>query len=117
MAQRLRPVGPDFLERAPVRLVFGRDIAASPDKVFQALAEDVADMPRWFAAVASARAGRGGREIRLHGGIRFEEGPCHHHDKTPAGYPPGLGGPAPGPRRRRPIGRPDAAARLRRPVR
>ncbi|WP_395482230.1 SRPBCC family protein [Streptomyces sp. KHY 26] len=73
MARRLRPVGPDFLERAPVRLVFGRDIAVSPDKVFQALAEDVADMPRWFSAVASARAGHGGRHVRLHGGIRFEE--------------------------------------------
>ncbi|MER6330639.1 SRPBCC family protein [Streptomyces sp. NPDC001034] len=73
MAQRLRPVGPDFLERAPVRLVFGRDIAASPEQVFQALAEDVSGMPRWFSAVASARETDGGREVRLHGGIRFEE--------------------------------------------
>ncbi|MFF4927580.1 SRPBCC family protein [Streptomyces griseofuscus] len=73
MAQRLRPVGPDFVDRAPVRLVFGRDMKAAPDLVYQALAEDVASMPQWFSAVARARSTDGGREVRLRGGIRFEE--------------------------------------------
>jgi uncharacterized protein YndB with AHSA1/START domain len=73
MAQRLRPVGPDFAESAPVRLVFSRDIAAAPDAVFRALAEDVAGWPEWFSAVASARPTEGGREVRLRGGTRFQE--------------------------------------------
>ncbi|MER7918427.1 MULTISPECIES: SRPBCC family protein [unclassified Streptomyces] len=73
MVQRLRPVGPDFVERAPVRLVFGRDLRAAPDLVYRALAEDVASMPRWFSAVASARPTDGGRDVRLRGGIRFRE--------------------------------------------
>ncbi|MEU3526722.1 SRPBCC family protein [Streptomyces sp. NPDC038707] len=75
MARRLRPVGPDFVGTAPVRLVFGREAAASPEQVFHALAADVAGWPRWFAAVTSARAtgGGAGREIRLRGGTRFAE--------------------------------------------
>ncbi|MFH8342043.1 SRPBCC family protein [Streptomyces sp. AM6-12] len=73
MAQRLRPVGPDFVDRAPVRLVFGREMTAAPELVYQALAEDVASIPEWFPAVASARAADGGRDVRLRGGIRFEE--------------------------------------------
>ncbi|MGW4566026.1 SRPBCC family protein [Streptomyces sp. NPDC004561] len=73
MAQRLRPVGPDFVESAPVRLVFSRDLTAAPDTVFRALAEDVAGWPEWFPAIASARPTEGGREVRLRGGARFEE--------------------------------------------
>ena len=73
MAQRLRPVGPEFVETAPVRLVFERDMAAAPDAVFRALAEDVPGWPKWFSAVSSARPVEGGREVRLRGGIRFEE--------------------------------------------
>ncbi|OIK26074.1 SRPBCC family protein [Streptomyces malaysiense] len=73
MAQRLRPVGPDFVDRAPVRLVFGRDMDAAPALVYRALAEDVASMPRWLSAVVSARPTDGGRDVRLRGGIRFEE--------------------------------------------
>ncbi|QLJ01899.1 SRPBCC family protein [Streptomyces sp. NEAU-sy36] len=73
MPQRLRPVGPDFVGRAPVRLVFGRDIAAAPESVYQALAEDVAGLPQWFSAVTAARSTEGGREVRLRGGLRFRE--------------------------------------------
>ncbi|BCM71969.1 MULTISPECIES: SRPBCC family protein [Streptomyces] len=75
MARRLRPVEIDFVGAAPVRLVFARNIAAPPDRVFQALAEDVSGWPQWFSAVTLARAtdGGAGREIRLRGGTRFAE--------------------------------------------
>ncbi|MFF7972526.1 SRPBCC family protein [Streptomyces sp. NPDC007905] len=73
MAHRLRPVDIEFVGTAPVRLVFTRDIAAAPDAVFRALAEDVSGWPGWFSAVSSARPTEGGREVRLRGGIRFEE--------------------------------------------
>lgn len=73
MAQRLRPVGPEFVETAPVRLVFTRDMAAAPGAAFQALAEDLEGWPAWFSAVSSARPTEGGREVRLRGGTRFEE--------------------------------------------
>ncbi|MEU5751270.1 SRPBCC family protein [Streptomyces sp. NPDC047829] len=75
MARRLRPVGLGFVETAPVRLVFAREISASPDAVFRALAEDVPGWPAWFSAVTLARPiGEGaGREIRLRGGTRFVE--------------------------------------------
>lgn len=73
MAHRLRPVESDFVETAPVRLVFTRDVAAAPDAVFHALAEDVPGWPEWFTSVSSARPTEGGRQVRLRGGIRFEE--------------------------------------------
>ncbi|ANP53163.1 uncharacterized protein YndB with AHSA1/START domain [Streptomyces griseochromogenes] len=73
MAQRLRPVEIDFTETAPVRLVFGGHLAAAPDAVFRALAEDLSDWPRWFSSVSSIRPTEGGREVRLRGGIRFME--------------------------------------------
>ena len=75
MARRLRPVGLDFVETAPVRLVFAREISAAADAVFGALAEDVPGWAAWFSAVTSARPiGDGaGREIRLRGGARFVE--------------------------------------------
>ena len=75
MVHRLRPVGIDFTESAPVRLVFSREVAAAPEAVFRALAEDVPGWAEWFSAVVSARpvADGAGREIRLRGGTRFEE--------------------------------------------
>lgn len=75
MARRLRPVGLDFVETAPVRLVFARDVSAAPDAVFRALAEEVTGWPAWFPAVTFARPiGEGaGREIRFRGGTRFVE--------------------------------------------
>ncbi|MER6629428.1 SRPBCC family protein [Streptomyces sp. NPDC000987] len=75
MPRRLRPVGLDFLETAPVRLVFAREVRAAPDAVYRALAEDVPGWAEWFAAVTAARPLDDGarREIRLRGGTRLEE--------------------------------------------
>ncbi|MCX5418716.1 SRPBCC family protein [Streptomyces sp. NBC_00078] len=75
MTRRLRPAGLDFVETAPVRLVFAREISAAPEAVFRALAEDVAGWAEWFSAVRLARPLDGGarREVRLTGGTRFEE--------------------------------------------
>ncbi|MBB5925931.1 SRPBCC family protein [Streptomyces echinatus] len=75
MARRLRPVDLGFVATAPVRLVFAREISASPERVFHALADDVPGWPQWFSAVKLARVtdGGAGREIRLRGGTRFEE--------------------------------------------
>ncbi|MCW7941721.1 polyketide cyclase [Streptomyces hygroscopicus] len=75
MARRLRPVGLDFVRTAPVRLVFAREITASPETVFRALAEDVPGWSEWFSAVTSAASvdGGAGREVRLMGGTRFRE--------------------------------------------
>ncbi|MGX5185084.1 SRPBCC family protein [Streptomyces avermitilis] len=75
MARRLRPVGLDFTQIAPVCLVFAREVAASPETVFRALAEDVAGWSEWFGAVTSARPVEdgAGREVRLKGGPRFRE--------------------------------------------
>ncbi|WP_240134684.1 SRPBCC family protein [Streptomyces sp. MUM 178J] len=71
----LRRVELDFFPSAPVRLVFADEIAATPEAVYRALADDVAGWPRWFTAVTSARSTRqgAGREIRLKGGTRFVE--------------------------------------------
>ncbi|MBG0857185.1 SRPBCC family protein [Streptomyces spinoverrucosus] len=73
MARRLRPVDIDFVRSAPVRLVFAREIAAPPESVFRALAEDVSGWTEWFSAVTLARPTDGGREVRLRGGTRFAE--------------------------------------------
>ncbi|WP_033318560.1 SRPBCC family protein [Streptomyces yerevanensis] len=75
MARQLRPVGLDFVQAAPVRLVFARVVSAPPEAVFRALAEDVAGWPEWFSAVTLARPTEGGagRQIRLKGGTRFQE--------------------------------------------
>src|SRR5690348_14110633 len=75
MAHRLRPVGLDFVDSAPVRLVFAREISASPKAVFHALNDDVPGWAEVFAAVTHARASDGGavRDIRLRGGGRFRE--------------------------------------------
>ncbi|GAA2298355.1 SRPBCC family protein [Streptomyces kunmingensis] len=75
MARRLRPVGLDFVESAPLRLVFAREVSVPPGAVYRALAEDVAGWPQWFSAVTLARPLDGGarREVRLKGGTRFLE--------------------------------------------
>ncbi|GGX71388.1 SRPBCC family protein [Streptomyces anandii] len=73
MARRLRPVGTDFVDTAPVRLVFAREVRAAPERVYRALAEDVPGWSAWFSAVTSARPTELGREVRLRGGTRFEE--------------------------------------------
>ncbi len=75
MAHLLREVGLDFVETAPVRLVFAREMSVPPETVFRALAEDVPGWSQWFSAVTLARPSEDGtrREIRLKGGGRFEE--------------------------------------------
>ncbi|MGW7053669.1 SRPBCC family protein [Streptomyces sp. NPDC054887] len=75
MPRRLRPVELDFVDTAPVRLVFTAVAAAPPPALYRALAEDVTGWPAWFGAVTLCRptAGGAGREVRLRGGIRFQE--------------------------------------------
>lgn len=75
MTRRLRPVGLDFLDRAPTRLVFTARAAAPPAALYRALAEEVTAWPAWFGAVSLARptGGGAGREIGLRGGVRFRE--------------------------------------------
>jgi uncharacterized protein YndB with AHSA1/START domain len=75
MARRLRPVELDFVESAPLRLVFAAEVAAPPKAVYAALADDVAGWSRWFTGVARAAPTHGGRgrEVRLTGGTRFVE--------------------------------------------
>ncbi|MGW6689046.1 SRPBCC family protein [Streptomyces sp. NPDC054961] len=75
MARRLRPVGMDFTEDAPIRLVFTARTVSAPGAVYRALAEEVEGWPRWFRAVTLARPTHGGagREIKLMGGVRFQE--------------------------------------------
>ncbi|MFI8434821.1 SRPBCC family protein [Streptomyces sp. NPDC079020] len=75
MARRLRTVGLDFTESAPLRLVFAAQVAAPPDAVYRALADDVESWPRWFTAVTSAAStdAGAGREVRLKGGAMLRE--------------------------------------------
>ncbi|MEU6192524.1 SRPBCC family protein [Streptomyces sp. NPDC047061] len=75
MTRRLRPVGLDFVETAPVRLVFAREMSAPPERVFHALNDDVPGWAEWFAAVTRAELvdDGAGRDIRLKGGGRFRE--------------------------------------------
>jgi uncharacterized protein YndB with AHSA1/START domain len=75
MARRLRPVGLEFADSAPLRLVFAREVAAPPDAVYRALADDMTGWPEWFTAVTLCRPTDGGkgRMVRLKGGTRFRE--------------------------------------------
>ncbi|MFG3029817.1 SRPBCC family protein [Streptomyces sp. NPDC048253] len=75
MAHRLRPEGLAFVETAPVRLVFAREVSAPPELVFRALAEDVSGWAEWFPAVRSVQPldDGAGRDVRLRGGTRFRE--------------------------------------------
>ncbi|MER5279970.1 SRPBCC family protein [Streptomyces sp. NPDC002809] len=75
MTRRLRSVGLDFIEAAPLRLVFAAEVSAPPDVVYRALAEDVEGWPGWFTQVTAALPldGGAGREVRLRGGIAFRE--------------------------------------------
>ncbi|QKV91407.1 SRPBCC family protein [Streptomyces sp. NA02950] len=74
MTHRLRSVGLEYAETAPLRLVFVAEAQAPPGAVFTALA-DTEGWPRWFRQVSAARSTDGGqgREIRLRGGVRFRE--------------------------------------------
>ena len=52
-----RPVDLDFLNAAPLRLTFANTLRAKPTAVFDAIAHDVATLPRWYGAVAKAEYG------------------------------------------------------------
>ncbi|MFG3531211.1 SRPBCC family protein [Streptomyces sp. NPDC047917] len=75
MPRRLRSVELDFVESAPLRLVFAAEVSAAPEDVYRALADDVPGWPGWFTAVTSARPTEdgGGREVRLRGGFVIQE--------------------------------------------
>ena len=73
LKHRLRPVELDFVGSAPLRLAFSAAVAASPEAVHRALAEDTEGWSEWFAAVSSARRTPQGRQVTLAGGLRFEE--------------------------------------------
>lgn len=75
-----RPVDLDFLNTAPIRLSFAGTLTAAPKAVFDAIANDVADLPRWYGAVADAEYGGTApfgvgtkRRVRLVGGVAFHE--------------------------------------------
>lgn len=71
---RLRPVGMDFLDTAPVRLVFSAAVAAPQRLVYHALADEIRSWPKWFKAVKEVTpAQEGHRVVVLLGGARFEE--------------------------------------------
>ncbi|WP_052867397.1 SRPBCC family protein [Streptomyces niger] len=75
MMRRLSPVGLDFAESAPLRMVFAAGLAAPPDAVYAALADDVGSWCAWFTGVsriAPTDDGKG-RSVRLTGGTRFRE--------------------------------------------
>ncbi|MGW1208771.1 SRPBCC family protein [Streptomyces sp. NPDC002499] len=98
MARQLRPEGLDFVETAPVRLVFAREMSASPEAVHRALAEDVPGWAEWFPGVKRARLLGDGtrREVWLTGGGHFEETilaskePDVYAYRVDAGNAPGL---------------------------
>ncbi|UNO38896.1 SRPBCC family protein [Streptomyces sp. MST-110588] len=75
MMRQLRPVDLDFLDSAPLRLVFAAEVAASPEEMYVALAKDVAGWSHWFTGVSRAVATDGGaaRDVRLKGGTRLRE--------------------------------------------
>lgn len=75
-----RPVDLDFLHTAPVRLSFANTLRATPAAVFDAIAHDLATMPRWYGAVAKAEYGGAEpfgvgtkRRVKLVGGVAFHE--------------------------------------------
>ncbi|GGS08152.1 polyketide cyclase [Streptomyces aureoverticillatus] len=74
MARRLRPEGLEFVETAPVRLVFTHDVAAPPKEVYEVL-EDVRRLPAWHTSVVYARPFDDGlgRLVRIQGRFWFRE--------------------------------------------
>ncbi len=98
MTRRLRTVEREFAESAPMRLVFAAEVAAPPDVVYRALADEVESWPSWFTAVVRATPtdGGAGREVRLRGGIVVREtimaaepGACYAY-RADASNAPGL---------------------------
>lgn len=75
-----RPVDLDFLKTAPLRMSFANTLRATPRAVFDAIAHDVTNIPRWYAAVAEAEYGGQPpygvgtkRRVKLVGGVTFHE--------------------------------------------
>ena len=75
-----RPIDLDFLNTAPLCLSFAGTLRAAPAAVFNAIAHDVATMPRWYGAVAKAEYGGTApygvgtkRRVKLVGGVAFHE--------------------------------------------
>jgi uncharacterized protein YndB with AHSA1/START domain len=75
-----RAVELDFLDTAPLQLRFANTLHAAPEMVFDAIARDVASLPRWYGAVAAAEYGGAGpfgvgtkRRVKLVGGVAFHE--------------------------------------------
>ncbi len=50
----MEAVGLDFIERAPLQLTFNADMAAPPDRVYAALADDL-DTWTWFPTLTGGR--------------------------------------------------------------
>ncbi|MER7398791.1 SRPBCC family protein [Streptomyces sp. NPDC000151] len=75
MTRRLSPVGLDFAESAPLRMVFAAELSAPPEAVYAALADDVGSWCAWFTGVSriTPTDGGKGRAVRLTGGTRFLE--------------------------------------------
>lgn len=65
----------EFVDSAPLRLVFAAEVSAAPEVVYRALADDVPGWPGWFTAVTAARTTEegAGREVRLKGGFVIRE--------------------------------------------
>ncbi|MGP3988317.1 SRPBCC family protein [Streptomyces sp. 3N207] len=74
-ARQLHPVGLDFADTAPLRLVFAADLGVPVERVYAALAEELETWPCWFTAVTELRptGGGQGRDVRLKGGGFFQE--------------------------------------------
>ncbi|GAA3378823.1 SRPBCC family protein [Streptomyces sannanensis] len=75
MAHRLRSVALDFVESAPLRLVFAVEVSADAGAVYEALVDDVETWPAWWSAVTRIRPypDGSGREVWLRGGARSRE--------------------------------------------
>ncbi|MBP0460066.1 SRPBCC family protein [Streptomyces bomunensis] len=73
MLRRGRPVGPEFVESAPVCMAFGAEVAAPPAAVYRELAECVEDWPDWFGPLVAVARTPEGRQVRLRGGGQFWE--------------------------------------------
>lgn len=75
MTHRLSPVGLEFAESAPLRMVFAAEVSAPPEAVYAALADDVGSWSAWFTGVSriTPTDGGKGRSVRLTGGTCFVE--------------------------------------------
>ncbi|MFD7921998.1 SRPBCC family protein [Streptomyces sp. NPDC059740] len=79
-ARRLEPVSAEFVDTAPLRLVFGGRVAASPRAVYSALVEEAESYGDWFLGVrrvltvpAAGVSGPATRHVWLAGGVRCAE--------------------------------------------